>query len=150
MNQPSRFNVRVYGLCIQNNAILIAEELHHKTHMRKFPGGGLEFGEDIRACLKREWREELDVEIEVLGDVFYINDFLITSRFDPSDQVLAIFFKVKMLEESGVRLSESPMDFESASDGDMSFRFVPLDELSSEFFTFPADQAVVRKLLNVP
>ncbi len=33
--------------------------------MWEFPGGKLQEGEDLPACLKREIREELDAEIEV-------------------------------------------------------------------------------------
>jgi ADP-ribose pyrophosphatase YjhB (NUDIX family) len=148
MNQPKRFNVRVYGLCVENGALLVSEEKHHKTNMRKFPGGGLEYGEGLAECLKREWQEELEVDIEVLGDVFYANEFFIQSRFDPGDQVLALFYKVKMLHQPRVPLSPTGLDYDCSNDGDMAFRFIPLKEVSSDLFTFPADKAVVEKLLN--
>jgi 8-oxo-dGTP diphosphatase len=140
--------VRVYGLCVQNGALLVSEEKHHRTNMRKFPGGGLEFGEGLEECLKREWQEELEVDIEVLGDVFYANEFLIRSRFDPGDQVLALFYRVKMLHEPGVPLSPDGLDFNCCNEGDMAFRFIPLEEVHPDIFTFPADKAVVERLLE--
>ncbi|MFK7970091.1 MAG: NUDIX domain-containing protein [Bacteroidia bacterium] len=148
MKLPNTFNLRVYGLCVVDGALLVAEEKHHNTAMRKFPGGGLEFGEGLKECLVREWREELDVAIEVPGDIFYANDFLITSRFDGSQQVVAMFYRVNMLEEPGIPITDIPMNYDTAQNGDMSFRFIPLSEVQPEDFTFPADQAVVRKLLS--
>jgi len=54
------FNVRVYGLMIHDGAILTVEEPVRDRIIRKFPGGGLEFGEGILDCLKREFKEELN------------------------------------------------------------------------------------------
>ncbi|MEZ4687433.1 MAG: NUDIX domain-containing protein [Bacteroidia bacterium] len=148
MIQPKRFNVRVYGLCIQNGGLLVSEEKHHQTNMRKFPGGGLEFGEGLVECLKREWQEELEVEIAVDGDIFYANEFFVQSRFNPAEQVLALFYKVHLLHEPGIQLCPEGLDFDTCNDGDMAFRFLPLNQLSPDMFTFPADQAAVERILN--
>ena len=147
MNHPSRYNLRVYGICLHDDGLLVAEEKHHDTAMRKFPGGGLEFGEGLKECLKREWMEELEVEIEVPGDIFYVNDFLIRSRFNPAEQVVALFYKVHMIGVPKVPIIEQPTDFDVVTDGYMAFRNVPHDQIHPELFTFPADQAAVRKLL---
>ncbi|MBP9881081.1 MAG: NUDIX domain-containing protein, partial [Chitinophagales bacterium] len=57
------FNVRVYGLLIHNNQILIVKEPIKNNQVIKFPGGGLEFGEGTIDGLKREFKEELGVDI---------------------------------------------------------------------------------------
>ena len=39
------------------------------SHPWEFPGGGLEFGEDFAAALRREVREETGLAVEILGPV---------------------------------------------------------------------------------
>lgn len=60
------------------------------------PGGGLEHDESLHEALKREFREELGAEIEILADEPLIiptwND-----KFD--DPVLIIAYKVKLLTD---------------------------------------------------
>ena len=87
-----RFNIRVYGIWINDNKILINEETFKDRTIIKFPGGGLDWGEGIIDCLKREWKEELNLDIEVLQH-FYTTDFFQASAFDNS-QVISIYYRV--------------------------------------------------------
>lgn len=60
--------IKVAAAVIKNNGkVLIAQrpEFSHMGLKWEFPGGKIETGEDAAACLKREIREELDLEIEV-------------------------------------------------------------------------------------
>ena len=52
-----RFNVRVYGILIQNDCVLVSDEYIGGKEITKFPGGGLEFGEGIHQCIIREIKE---------------------------------------------------------------------------------------------
>lgn len=70
-----QFNVRVYGLLINaDRQILVSEESRFGKQFTKFPGGGVEFGEGLHDALKREFLEEVDLEIQV-HDLFYVNNF---------------------------------------------------------------------------
>ena len=63
---------RVAAAIIRNNGkILIAQRLKgaHMGLKWEFPGGKIETGEDAAGCLKREIKEELDLEIEVNGEI---------------------------------------------------------------------------------
>ena len=55
----SSFNIRVYGLIVKDEAILLSKELIFGKETYKFPGGGLEFGEGIIDGLKREFNEKI-------------------------------------------------------------------------------------------
>ena len=58
-----RFNIRVYGILINvQKQVLLSDEFIRGNYYTKFPGGGLEFGEGTRDCLKREFKEEMDLE----------------------------------------------------------------------------------------
>ena len=87
-----RFNIRVYGIWIERGKILVNEELIRGKKIIKFPGGGLDWGEGIKDCLVREWKEELGLDIHVL-DHFYTTDFFQASAYDNS-QVISIYYMV--------------------------------------------------------
>lgn len=53
----------------------------------QFPGGELEYGEEIIDCLKREIKEELNLEINILKLIPYVH----TTRFYNS-QVILVFY----------------------------------------------------------
>jgi len=57
------------AIILMDNRVLIAQRAPGDKLAGKweFPGGKLELGETPQECLKREIREELDVEIEVSG-----------------------------------------------------------------------------------
>ena len=55
-----KFNLRVYGILVnEKKQVLVADEFIRGNYYTKFPGGGLEFGEGTRDCLKREYKELL-------------------------------------------------------------------------------------------
>src|SRR5829696_4074619 len=109
-----QFNIRVYGILInKEKQVLVADEFIRDKYYTKFPGGGLEFGEGTRDCLKREFIEELDLKVEVL-DHLYTTDFFQESAFRPGDQIISIYYLAKPLEEIKVRLSSLTFDFDEA------------------------------------
>ncbi len=145
-HELNRFNLRVYGICIREDCLLITDEVRGGFPMTKLPGGGLEFGEGLEDCLRREWREELSVEIEV-GKVFFVNPFLIQSAFNPRDQVICFYYQVDLLGEPEGHFATLPMDFPAGERGDLqAFRWLPLSRVDESIFTFPSDKALVREL----
>ncbi len=85
------FNIRVYALCIVNNELLTLKEPFAGNMVVKLPGGGLEFGEGTADCLKREFKEELNLEITV-GDAFYIQEDFVSSLAKDGKQLLTLYF----------------------------------------------------------
>ena len=65
------------AIIIKENRVLIAERAPGENLAGKweFPGGKIELGETPQKCLKREIREELEIEIDVLerfGESIYV------------------------------------------------------------------------------
>lgn len=141
----SQFNIRVYGIFIQEGKLLVTDELRFGIKMTKLPGGGLQFGEGLAHCLKREWMEELNVPIEV-GDIFYVNPYLQVSAFNRDDEVMALYFWVKPLAPLEVPFSTKAMDFPSQAGEQQMFRWIALKDLKEKDFTFPIDRSLVPKL----
>jgi 8-oxo-dGTP diphosphatase len=144
---PNRFNIRVYGFLIDDGAVLVTDEFRLGINMTKFPGGGLQFGEGAADCLKREFMEELNTPIEIISH-FYTTDFFQPTTLLPSDmQLLNIYYVVKAVKPYRFKTTGIKNDFLPV-DGAQCFRWVKIDELKAEDFTFPIDQYIVGKLAD--
>ena len=135
-----KFNIRVYGILKHpNGSFLLTNEYGGGLHMTKFVGGGLEFNEGIEDGLKREFMEEMELKIEV-DKLFYINDFLQVSAFNPKDQLLSIYYFVTTNDWDRVE------ECISHPTEKQSFHWVATNNLKSHKMTFPIDKVVVGKL----
>lgn len=143
-----RFTIRIYGVLIQNGAVLVSDEFIHGKHITKFPGGGLEFGEGALDCLKREFREEMNLEVEVSSHL-YTTDFFVASAFDENCQVMSIYYLVETFENIAVPFSEKVNDYK-IDNNIRGFRWIPLKTLSAEDFSFVIDKKVGEMLVSPP
>lgn len=150
-----RFNIRVYGILINDKKqVLVADEYIRGGLYTKFPGGGLEFGEGTRDCLKRELKEELGIEAEI-GDHIYTTDYYQMSAFRPDDQIISIYYFAKQLEELKVPVREKQFDFDEKqmevykNTGETeTFRWIEWNNFSEETVTLPIDKIVANMVKN--
>jgi 8-oxo-dGTP pyrophosphatase MutT (NUDIX family) len=143
-----RFNIRVYGLLIHNNRILLTDEFRMDTLMTKFPGGALEFGEGTIDCLKREFREELNLDIEIISH-FYTTDYFQPTRLLPStQQLISIYYRIIGKQPFQFSTTNKKFDFPELTEGAQNFRWIPLEKLSLDDVTFPIDKKVVGLINN--
>jgi len=142
------FNVRVYGLLInEDNAILISDEQEYGMQFTKFPGGGLEYGEGMIEGLKREFLEECNIEVEVIGH-FYTTDFFVKSAFNDS-QIISIYYFVKNVGPLDLVTKTLTFDFDGDVEPLQSFRWIKMANLSEDDFTFPIDKHVAKLLIKM-
>lgn len=150
------FNVRVYGLLInEQRQVLVSDEFIRGNYYTKFPGGGLEFGEGTRDCLKREFMEEMGLNVEI-GDHLYTTDFFQMSAFNPEHQILSIYYYAKALEPIKAPLRTKPFDFDErelkqyeATGETETFRFIDWDQFSEEAVSLPIDKVVAGLVKSV-
>jgi ADP-ribose pyrophosphatase YjhB (NUDIX family) len=143
------FNIRVYGILInEQKQVLVADEFIRGNYYTKFPGGGLEFGEGTRDCLKREFKEELNLEVEI-QDHIYTTDYFQLSAFNPQHQIISIYYFAKALETITFPLRSIPFDFDEqqlqiykATGETEAFRFIDWNNFSEASVTLPIDKIV--------
>lgn len=146
-NINKRFNVRVYGILIKNNAVLLSDERLGKHEFTKFPGGGLEFGEGPKDCILREMKEELGLDYQIKSH-FYTTDFFQESAFNPQQQIISIYYLLDGPFPNEKLISTSKFDF-SSEINDQRFRWANLNELTEDLVTFPIDKKVMLLLKEV-
>ncbi|WP_407520305.1 NUDIX domain-containing protein [Lacibacter sp. MH-610] len=145
------FNIRVYGILLtQEKQVVVSDEFIRGGYYTKFPGGGLEFGEGTRDCLKREFKEEMNLDVEI-GDHIYTTDYFQMSAFNPSHQIVSIYYFAKALEPFSVEFKATPFDFQPHQIADPKgeaevFRLIEWKDFNEELVTLPIDKIVARLL----
>jgi ADP-ribose pyrophosphatase YjhB (NUDIX family) len=134
-----KFNVRVYGILMHKNKVLLTNESRFGQDFTKFPGGGLEFGEGTKECLIREFQEEFSLQVEV-KELFYINDFFQQSAFSKKDQILSIYY---IISPKNKNFSPEKLIIKEEKP-----HWVDLNQFTVSKLTFPIDQIVAKKLIE--
>ncbi len=132
------FNVRVYGLLEQQASVLVLREPFAGKDIYKFPGGGMEFGESTYDTLKREFQEELGLEIEV-GEHIYTQDFFVASITDPTEQIIMIYYQVALISSQDLIQIKDPAI--------AAYHWVPLSAISLFPLSLKADQVMIKRYL---
>ncbi len=133
-------------MLIENDAVLVSDEFYKGLYMTKFPGGGHEIGESLIDCLHREFKEELDININIIKH-FYTTDFYVPSFFNPKDQLISIYFLVNRVENAPIITSNKKFDFDPVH-GAQSMRWLNINEMDETELTYPIDKKVVTMLKN--
>jgi 8-oxo-dGTP diphosphatase len=151
----NNFSIRVYGILINDKKqVLVSDELIRGMYITKFPGGGLEFGEGTRECLRREFLEEMNLKVDV-GEHIYTTDYFQMSAFNPQHQIISIYYFAKALEPITVPLRTKPFDFDEQQlsvyeqkKETETFRFIDWENFSAASVTLPIDKIVADVIKN--
>jgi 8-oxo-dGTP diphosphatase len=145
----TNFNIRVYGILItKDREIMVSDEFIRGEYITKYPGGGLEFGEGPKDCLRRELMEEMNLRVEI-GEHLYTTDYFQRSTFNSSHQIISIYYYIHPMDEIKTIFKQKPFDFspEQISDpqGEAEvFRLISLDKFDSSCVTLPIDRMVAH------
>ena len=137
MTEKIRPRVRVAGILIEDDRILLIE---HTKNNRKYwlvPGGGVDWGESAAEALIREFKEETSLDIEVEKFLFISE----TIAPDKQKHVINLYFKIKKSENSSniMKLGEEKILTD--------LRFIPEDEIKN-IKLYPNIKEKLIKLLN--
>ncbi len=143
--------LRVYGILKDHqNRVLVSDEFIRGDYFTKFPGGGLETGEGTRDCLKREFKEETNLDVTI-GEHIYTTDYYQVSAFNKNHQIISIYYWVHAEEPITLETKTKRFDFlpEQLTDITKSyevFRWVDWQELNEETVSLPIDKIVVKMI----
>lgn len=137
----------MYGLLIHEGQLLLSRENIKGEIHTKFPGGGLEFGEGIIDCLKREFMEEVNIALSHT-ELFYVTEDYFASAFHKSTQVVSIYYKVNTTESLKIKTGDPKNRSLLQKDDDQVLYWCPLAQLDKEPIELPIDKMVVKKLLS--
>lgn len=121
------------GIICYKNKILIAQRIRTKKPplLWEFPGGKVEKGETLQECLKREIKEEFDLDIRV--EEFFISS---TYEYEFGAIKLETFF------------AQAATDKINKLDSHEDYRWVETSELNNFEFS-PADIPIVNELIKI-
>lgn len=141
--ENKRFNLRVYGIFVKKGGkVLLSTESRKGMTFTKFPGGGLQWGEGLNDCLKREIREELGIECKI-KELFYLTEHFQESAFSSNDQLISVYYLLESPQINSITNGRKSLDPEEA---DNHFYWHDLEDLVEDSLTFPIDREVLDLL----
>ena len=137
MTEKIRPRVRVAGILIEDDRILLIEHTKNNKKYWLVPGGGVDWGESAAEALIREFKEETSLDIEVEKFLFISE----TIAPDKQKHVINLYFKIKKIENSSniMKLGEEKILTD--------LRFIPEDEIKN-IKLYPNIKEKLIKLLN--
>ena len=137
MAEKIRPRVRVAGILIEDDRILLIEHTKNNRKSWLVPGGGVDWGESAAEALIREFKEETSLDIEVEKFLFISE----TIAPDKQKHVINLYFKIKKVENSSniMKLGEEKILTD--------LRFIPEDEIKN-IKLYPNIKEKLIKLLN--
>ena len=96
MAEVLRPRVRVAGILIEDDKILLIEHLKKDKRYWLVPGGGVDWGESTAEALIREYNEETNLDISVEKFLFLSE----TIAPDKQKHVINLYFQIKVLKNS--------------------------------------------------
>jgi len=139
-----KFNARCYALIVSNQGrLLVMKERWQGVNLQKLPGGGLELGEGLIACINREIKEEFKLWSPLEWSFFYIPTHAFSSRFKPNEQLLLNYFKANstVLEDEWAIIDNDPNLQE--------MMWLPLEAEQAAWFTLESDRTAFLKLVSL-
>ncbi len=131
-----QLRVRVCGLCVANNQLLLIRHkgLGSKGHMWLPPGGGAEYGSNLPANLEREFLEETGLEVQT-NKFLFVHEYL-----GMPIHAVEVFFEVTIVGGT-LQLGTDP---ELPANQQMmdSIAFMPYEQINS------IDPACKHQMLN--
>ena len=141
--ERARFNFRVAGVAIHNGRILL--DRNSRNSYWVLPGGHPEIMEPMTEALRREVREEIGADVEVVRLLWVMENFFHRKK---DIHELSFYFLMQIDPNSPLLKGDGPF-YGVEHDHQLTFQWFPLDEiLLSALPLYPATLA--SALTNLP
>ena len=129
---PERERVAGRGIVVRDGKILLSHELNTGVYMT--PGGGIEDGETLAQCCRREVREESGYEVNPLYQFLKINEYSFETKY------VSNYFICEVTGEGERILTDIEVEH------GMVPEWVPIEKAIAIFSTFDEKTPDVRSL----
>jgi ADP-ribose pyrophosphatase YjhB (NUDIX family) len=85
--------IRVAAVITKGERLLLVQHTKNNRSYWLLPGGGLEFGEDLKACVVREVVEETGLQVEI-GELLFVHESISP---DGNRHILNLYFRGKVV-----------------------------------------------------
>ncbi|GHU95963.1 DNA mismatch repair protein MutT [Clostridia bacterium] len=119
-----KFNFRAAGLLIHDGKLLIHRGMTDDFYA--LPGGRVEMFEDTEATLLREFKEEIDADIEIERLLWVCEDFFEYEGGKVHE--IGFYYLIKLKEPMKVQL-DGTFTARELNDSLLEFKWVPLEEM---------------------
>lgn len=138
------FNYRVVGIAVREDSVLLQQA--EGDDFWVFPGGRAEFGEAAEQTLKREMREEISTEVEVVRLLWFVENFFTYAGKNYHE--IALYFLMQLPATCEYLVEPGPFEGEEEEGTKLIFRWFPRQpELLSSLPLLPSFlQTAIQRL----
>ena len=92
-----RFNYHVAGVLIHENRLLVMTD--ERSPYYYLPGGRVSMNEESTMAIKREIKEELDVEVEATQLLWIVENFFVEQQSQEQFHEIGMYYLLQLTEE---------------------------------------------------
>ena len=132
--ENNRPRVRVGGILIEDDRVLLIEHTKNDRSYWLLPGGGVDWGESIEEAIKREFLEETNLTVEIENFLFISE----TLAPDNTKHVINLYFRVKRISGDMLLGEESILS---------DLKFFTLEEIE-KIKIYPNINDILKKIMK--
>ena len=121
-----RFNYRVAGVLIHENRLLVMTD--ERSPYYYLPGGRVSMNEESTMAIKREIKEELDVEVEATQLLWIVENFFVEQQSQEQFHEIGMYYLLQLTEEDILKRGQEFIMNEGGYKN-LSFLWLPLEKI---------------------